>query len=165
MKLKHLAVAIAIVGMSTGALANDVNNDITGLGGTTFFGALHTDSFDFVDVFTFNVVGPVNASASLVTIGFTPTQNINFLTATLNGNPLTLSPNGNIETGATVGELSLTGPLVLTVTGQSGASGGQFASYSGTMNVTAVPEPGTLALLFAGLGGIQVMGRRRPVQS
>jgi hypothetical protein len=46
------------------------------------------------------------------------------------------------------------------VTGKSGAAGGAFASYSGTMNLTIIPEPGTLALLFAGLGGIQLMGGR-----
>ena len=160
MKLKHLAVALAIVGLSTSAVANNVNNNITGVGGTTFFGALHTDSFDFTDVLTFDVVGPVRVSASLITIGFLSSQNIDFLTADLNGNPLTLSGAGNIETGVTPVELELVGPLVLTITGKSGAVDGSFASYSGTMNVTLVPEPGTLALLFAGLGGIQVMGRR-----
>jgi hypothetical protein len=130
------------------------------VGSTTFFGALHTDSLDFTDVFTFDVDGPVTVSASLITIGFLSNQNIDFLTADLNGNPLTLSPTGNIETGVTPAQLNLTGPLVLTVTGKSGASDGTFASYAGTMNVTLVPEPGTLALLFAGLGGIQLMGRR-----
>lgn len=162
MKLRHLAAVVtAIVGMSTSALANNVNNDITGVGGTTFFGALHTDSFDFTDVFTFSVVGPVMVDVSLITIG-AGLNNIDFLTADLNGNPLTLSPTGFIESG-TLGAINLNGPLVLTVTGKSGAAGGTFASYSGTMNVAIVPEPGTAAMMFAGLGGLGFMGRRRQI--
>ena len=159
MNFKLLTVAGTMAFASTGALANDVSNDITGLGGTTFFGALHTDSFDFTDVFTFNMTGPVTANTSLITIG-SGLQNIDFLTADLNGTPLTLSPNGFIETGS-LGDFNFTGPLVLTVTGHSAAAGGTFASYSGTMNVSAIPEPETYAMLLAGLGLIGFMARRR----
>lgn len=162
MKLKHFAVAIAIMGFSTGALANDVNNTIGVSGGTIFFGALHTDNAPFTDTFDFNnVLGSVLASASLVTIGFTPAQDINFTSATLNGNPLSLSPNGPIESGFTLAQLGLTGPLQLVVTGTTGAGGGVFSSYSGTLNVTQIPEPGTYALMLAGLSGIGFMARRQ----
>ena len=58
MKLKHLAVALAIVGFSTGAMANNVSNTILVSGGTAFFGALHTDNLPFTDTFDFtNVIG------------------------------------------------------------------------------------------------------------
>jgi hypothetical protein len=120
---------------------------------------VQTDSFDFTDVFTFNIAGPVTVNASLVTIG-AGLNNIDFLSANLNGNPLTLSPNGFIETGM-IGDTGLTGPLVLTVTGKSGEAGGTFASYSGTMNVATIPEPGSWALLMAGMACVAVMARRR----
>jgi len=162
MKLKHFAVAIAIVGFSSGALANNVNNTIAVSGGTIFFGALHTDSDPFTDTFDFNnVIGSVLASASLVTIGFTPAQNVDFTSATLNGVPLSLTPTGVVESAFTLAELGLTGPLQLVVTGTTGAGGGIFSSYSGTVNVTAIPEPGTWALMLTGLSGLGFMARRQ----
>ena len=90
MYLKNVAVAGALAIASTGAFANDVNNSIILSGGTNFFGALHTDSFDFTDQFTFDATGPALASVSLVTTG-AGANNIDFLTASLNGHPLTLS--------------------------------------------------------------------------
>jgi PEP-CTERM motif len=160
MYLRKLAIAGALAIASTGVLANDVTNDIVVDGGTTFFGALHTDNADFTDIFNFiNVAGPVTANASLVTIG-AGLNNIDFLSASLNGQPLTLSATGFFETGS-IGDIDLTGPLVLTVTGKSGAAGGTFASYSGTVNVAAIPEPGTWAMLLAGVMGIAAIARRR----
>jgi len=155
-----LVVLAGLLITSTGAMANDVDNNITGLGGTTFFGALHTDSDDFTDVFTFTIDGPVTVSASLVTIG-DGLNNIDFVSANLNGNALSMSPNGFVEMGSTPIDLNLTGPLILTVTGKSGAAGGVFASYSGTMNVTSIPEPGTCALTLAALGMMALICHRR----
>jgi hypothetical protein len=157
MYLRNLGIAGALAIASTGAFANDVSNNIIVAGGSTFFGALHTDNADFTDVFNFiNIAGPVTANASLITIG-SGFNNIDFVSANLNGSPLTLSPNGFLETGM-IGDTFLTGPLVLTVTGKSAAAGGTFASYSGTMNV---PEPQTWALLLAGVVGIALIARRR----
>jgi len=160
MRLKQLAVAIAIVGFSSSALANNVNNVVAVSGGTIYFGALHTDSDPFTDTFVFSVLGSVLASASLVTIGFTPAENIDFTSATLNGTPLTLVSAGPVDSGYTASELSLTGPLQLVVTGTTGAGGGVFSSYAGTLNVTAIPEPGTWALMLTGLSGLGFMARR-----
>ena len=160
MKLKQLIFGIAAAALTlvpATAMANDVNTSITLVGGTNYFGALHTDDADFTDVFTFNSVGEVIASASVITIGAGP-NNIDFLSADLNGVPLTLSPTGFSETAVTASDLSLTGPLVLTITGRSGASGGVFASYAGTINV--IPEPGTAMLMVIGLGGLASVGRR-----
>lgn len=161
MYIKNLAIAGSLVVASTGALANNVDNLIAVDNGTNFFGAVHSDNDPFTDTFTFTgVSGQVFADVSLVTIGSTALQNINFLTASLNGNALTLSPTGQIETGS-LANTSVTGPLVLTVTGTSGAAGGTFASYSGTINVSAIPEPGTWAMLLAGLTGMGFVARRR----
>lgn len=154
-----LTVAGIVVAASNATWANDVNNNITGLGGTTFFGALHTDNVDFTDVFTFSVLGPVKTNASLITIG-AGLNNIDFISADLNGVMLTLTPNGFIETGS-IGDTNLTGPLTLTVRGKSGAAGGTFASYSGTMNVAAVPEPQSCTLALTGLCAMAMRMRRR----
>ena len=162
MKLKHFAVAIAIVGFSSGALANNVNPPpIDVSSGTAYFGALHTDNAPFTDTFDFNVLGPVLASASLITIGLTPAQNVDFTSATLNGVALSLSPTGVAEAAFTFAELGLTGPLQLVVMGTTGAGGGFSSSYAGTVNVTQIPEPGTWALMLSGLSGIGFMARRQ----
>ncbi|MFO0912621.1 MAG: FxDxF family PEP-CTERM protein [Pirellulales bacterium] len=159
MRSKFLAVVGALV-LSSTAMANNVivNQGLTG--DTTYYGALHTDNVDFEDEFNFNVNGQVAVSVSLVTIG-SGLQNIDFISADLNGNPLTLSPTGFVENGYTPSELNLTGPLVLKIKGKSGAAGGTFASYSGTLNVRAVPEPATG--LFGAMGAMATgcLWRRR----
>lgn len=163
LKMKRGMMRSGVAGLvaflaAVSAQANSVTNDIPITGGTTFFGALHTDDVDFTDVFTFTVAGSVIANMSLVTIG-TGLNNIDFVSADLNGVSVTLSPNGFLETGS-VGDTALTGPLVLTVRGRSGAAGGTFASYSGTLNVAIVPEPSTAFMMGLGLSGLALAARR-----
>jgi len=145
------------------ARANDVNTDITLQGGTNYFGALHFDDLDFTDVFTVDVAGSVIANMSLITIG-AGANNIDFLSADLNGYALTLTSaqSGFLETGFLT-DTELSGPLVLTVRGRSGATGGTFASYSGTLNVSIIPEPTIAVLMGLGLGGLSFGARRARV--
>jgi hypothetical protein len=164
MRIRLFAAVGGLVLASTSAFANNVTNDITGavLGDTVFFGALHSDSFDFTDTFNFTIAGTYKVSASLTTIG-AGVHNIDFLSANLNGQALTFGPTGFAEAGSTVGDLLVTGPIVLTVAGKSGAAGGNFASYSGTMNITVadVPIPGAIWMFGSGLVALLAGARRR----
>ncbi len=156
--VRGAVAGLATLLAATGAQANNVivNQGLTG--GTTYYGALHTDDVDFEDVFNFAVSGSVLTSVSLTTIG-SGANNIDFVSASLNGVPLTLSGTGFFETGF-LNDTNLTGPLVLTIRGKSGATGGAFASYSGTLNVTIVPEPSTALLIGLGIGGLALAARR-----
>ena len=161
------ATVAALVVTSTGAFANDITSSVPTLGGTGYFGALHTDNFDFTDTFDFtDFTGSVLASASLVTIALNPAQDIDFTSAMLNGAALTLSPTGYFEMALTPSSLSLVAPLQLVVMGHSGAANGTFASYSGTLNwapntTAQVPEASTVVMLGLGIVVIGFMVHRR----
>ena len=154
---KSLVLAVALTANANMAFANDVIDAPAFTGLTSTFSALHTTG-SFTDTFTFTQPGITSASVSVVTIG-AGVADIDFISAMLNGQPLTLTTDagGFVELMYTPSSLALTGPLTLTIKGTSGSN----ASYSGTLNVTAVPEPESYALLLAGLGVLGFVARRR----
>jgi PEP-CTERM motif len=161
MRSRTLAWALgAMVGLgSSRALANNIDLDVTISGGTGTFGLLHTDNSDFTDNIRVGLPGTLLASVSLVTVG-EGVNNIDFLSAELNGHSLTLGPTGFVEFGS-LATTAIAGPLTLTVRGKSGAAGGTFASYSGTFNIRQAPEPSALGLLLLGLGALALRSRSR----
>lgn len=175
MKLKLLASAAVLALAAGAAVAEDFNVPVTFQAGSAGnysagFNVTHLLAGAFTDTFTFSpAVDPSGtATASVVTIAQPGTEgawsNIDFSSATLNGNALTLMSMGDGETGFLL-PTSVSGPLTLVVTGMAGAGLAAdtaiSASYAGTLNVAVVPEPGTLALALAGIGAIGLVMRRR----
>lgn len=166
MKLSSIALAAALA-VSGGAYAdNSVTN--VNLGGdangtlSAHFGVTHTEAAEFIDIFNFT---PSNGSwfvdSSLITIGFQPGSNIDFEYAEINGHAMSLSPSGTLEYGWMINE-PIAGPLVLTVYGVAeGLMGAASGSYSGTINISPIPEPSTYGMLLGGMGILAWLARRK----
>jgi hypothetical protein len=169
MKTKSLIFAAVLACSAFSASAENKTYDITLTGPaqgsyTAGFVGLHTVAGAFEDTFTFtpDVAGFFNGS--LITTASNNATNINFTSATINGVSYAFSPNGNNEWGFT--DIAFgTGPFILKLFGVAApdlAPGTSIAaSYSGTLNVSAVPEPETYAMLLGGLGLFGFMARRR----
>ena len=125
---------------------------------TAHFGDTHNFAGAFTDTFTFNPsVGPSLANAVIQSISLLGNNNLDFTGASLNGHALTLIPSGGYEFGL-LSPVLVSGTLVLTVTGNVITPS---ASYSGDINVAAVPEPATYGMLLAGMGIVGFLARRR----
>ena len=137
------------------------------------FGIVHTSAGLFTDTFNFATASNSGeVTASLGTIGFTKSTDIDFISATLNGLAfdfikLNLARVVESSEAAWFSDDALTGPYQLIVTGRAGqglADGAAIsASYAGTFNLeTEVPEPSGLGLTLVGLLAIAAATRRRP---
>jgi hypothetical protein len=112
-------------------------------------------------------------SGSLITFGNTAAQDIDFISAHLNGVPLSFVKSSSAgvpearERGFPSSSPFAAGaPLLLTATGLAGdglAAGTAIAaSCGGTLTITPpIPEPGTCALLLTCLATVAWVARRR----
>lgn len=113
----------------------------------------------FTDIFTFtpSPTSAVWASGGVINFSLLGFGNLGSISASLNNNPFTASAT---QPGVfTLDPVFLgAGPLTLTISGIVTAAGG---SYGGNLNVLAVPEPETYAMMLGGLGLLGFMARRR----
>ena len=160
MKFSKLAAASALVLASAGSFAASLG-PIDLSSGSAYFGNTPTAGA-FTDTLTFTVLSPMIFSGSLTSV-VSGTQNVDFTS-------ITITPGASlsfvrllgdpVEVWATpTGGFTLAGgAYTLTLIGTNSASSG---SYGGNVAVTAVPEPATYAMLFAGLGIVGFAARRR----
>jgi len=146
MKLEMLALAAALSLASTPAFATDLVVDLSS-GSASFIGqSILLDGGDDQIEFTNLPAGTYDFLLSL------SSQNISNLTAPLNGPAATITELGLFSFASLASTDD--SPFVLVLTGTAGAR----ALYSGELAVTEIPEPGTLALMAIGVGGIVGMG-------
>ena len=149
MKMKNLVLAAALAAGSVSAFAGDQTIDLSSGTGSFIGSAPLLEGGN--DVITFSGLADGTYNFVLTLSG----QNIIWDSVSLNGQEASVLYFGKISFGylESVGQT----PFVLTLTG----TGDSRALYSGELTVTAVPEPGTYALLLAGLGVVGFVARRR----
>ncbi len=145
------AIASAVVGLALGAPAFAADQSIDLSSGQASFASLATVLDGGDDVLTFTGLAP-----GLYDVVFSvSSQFVTGFSGTINGTPFSIASLGPITAGAFVGQLN--GPFTVMLNGAAGSR----ALYSGEMTVTAVPEPGTYALMGAGLALLALAKRRR----
>ncbi len=152
MKLKQAMVIGAIAALAGPAFAADQSIDLSSMEASFAYTAPILDGGSDVITFTGLAAGTYDF---LLTIS---AQNISGLTADLNGQAVGMTNFGSRVTLGYLESQTVT-PMLLTLMGTPNAQ----AQYSIDMSVSAVPEPGTYALLLAGLGAIGFVAKRRRV--
>jgi hypothetical protein len=122
-------------------------------------GIVNDASGSFTDTGVFTL--PAGIAGADITTQFSTdvSNNIDFSSVTLNGQPFDMTPNGKHEGGYILSLPVTSGPQTLVVKGTSGGNG----SFAGTISfeLSAVPEPASWALMIMGFGGAGAALRRR----
>ncbi|MFC0167915.1 FxDxF family PEP-CTERM protein [Pseudoduganella danionis] len=162
MKLKSLLAASLLAVASTGAYANDYAPAVVAMtGGPTdwsiSFGTSHTDGLNFTDTYQFSYSGaPGSATVAIFNLA-SPTGDLDFSWADINGTPLLISNTGAFSVSA-IFATPVSGLITLTIKGSDTG----VASYAGTLDIkTPVPEPATYGMMLGGLALLGVVARRR----
>ena len=117
----------------------------------------------FTDNFVINLTDGSLTNGSLITVSLGSGNNIDFAcqacSVRLDSTLFTLMSSGALDVFTLNPTLLGAGNHTLTVTGN--ITSGPSASYSGTINFAAVPEPATWAMMLLGFGGIGMAMRRR----
>ena len=151
MILAGAVLAIASMQLSANAatvpLGDITNSTNDGFGGD--LGFFHS-GVAFSDDVTFHLSAPQFVSGTLTNIQFNigpfNLLDIAGLTATFNGNPLTLDPSGNFSLGG----LLAAGDYLITIAGTTaGFFGGAYH-----IELTATPIPAALLLFVSAIGGL-----------
>ncbi len=153
MKLKTLAIAAVLASSAASTFAADQTIDLSS-GYASFIGTAPLLAGGD-DVLSFS-----NLAAGTYNFDFTLSSQYAAITSvTVNGQLASLVTAGNYKF-AGLSSTSST-PFTVEIFGTASAK----SLYSGELQVTAVPEPETYALMLAGLGAVGFVARRRKAGS
>lgn len=176
--MKKLLLSVAVAGSAmivapAAHAAHSITYNYDPFGSFTASFENPTPTNPFNDTFTpFTTTLGGSLSGTLTTVGVTPSNDVDFTLARVEGNtlvdffPLTVTPGGGnpdaLEFGFFVDRPITAGTYTLRVAGnRPGANG----SYSGTLAFSPVPEPGTWAMMLFGFGAVGFGLRRRRKES
>ena len=159
MKIKSMVAAAAIALSSFGAFAGNS----TFADGVAYF---NNDPLTPSSAFSQSILFTGLAAGLYDIVGTLSGQNLNFSTVVLDGAAWDVSNyNGkSIKFGNAYLEVTADRPVTLTLSGTTYAALSSPA-YSGSITVTAIPEPETFAMLLAGLGLVGTIARRRKLSA
>lgn len=164
MKTRSLIACALLATASAASHADTFTAALDLSAGNTSFGRNNAVA-SFIDTYTFTLLGStlLTGTASSARSG---SQDLDFTSLVIQdaSNTVLATFTGNLGTDAneffSLPEISLgAGVYSLIVTGTNTPT---QASYSGNIAVTAVPEPGSMALMLAGLAAMGFMASRRP---
>jgi hypothetical protein len=160
MKLKRSLIAAALAVAATGAMADDYVLTL-GAGGSASFIA-SVNGF-FLDNYTFSPA----AFTGHVAVSFAAlTPSVAFAVGDVSGQSFSFFPELGLPTFDFEADVTSDTPLTLSIFGGSYAGAGFDTAIDGRYSVSVVttppvPEPGTYALMLAGIGGLGLFARRR----
>jgi len=108
----------------------------------------------FTDTFTFTM--PTGLTSASISSTFTNdiSNNIDFTSVTLDGQPFNIISTGQTEFRVINGVPVTNGPQTLIVAGTSGGNGAFAGTLSFSQAIVSVPEPTSWALMILGFGGV-----------
>ncbi len=153
MKLRQLFIAASLVAASTAAMSASQTIDLSS--GSASFSSTAPVLAGGDDVLEFTgLTSGQKYSFEFVLVGF----DITGLKGSLAGEKLTvLSPSPTVNFAFAEGMINGSNAFDLALKGNAGTKG----RYFGDVTVTAVPEPASIAMMFAGLGVVGFLARRR----
>lgn len=171
--VESLIAAVATLLVSGASMAAVYEVPLTGTGSnkSASISSSLTATGSFQDTYNFmGISGEFNVNSVLSTLMGAARHDIDFTSITLNGQPFSLTsisvlgnPDGR-ETATFADTTFSGGSLTLVVNGTFTGGVGSTSpvgSYSGTVNVTAVPEPQSYAMFAAGILLLAWFSRRR----
>jgi len=174
MNIKSLlaATVIAATGSAMAATTDvTLKADAAGVNLTAGISKSFSKAGFFEDIYTFSSFsGMAFVNGTISSLATRQTGDIDFQSVVLNGVSFDLTKkaagsNPDGDEFARLVDASFGPQLTLVVKGYAGgslAAGAAIAAtYSGTVNITPVPEPQSYALLLAGLAAVGFVARRR----
>ncbi|ARS25811.1 FxDxF family PEP-CTERM protein [Sphingomonas sp. KC8] len=163
MKQLLAAALLAVSAVSGVQSASAATFPIEISAGSNFFGNSElADGTALTDMFTFTLDADALANSTVISISLNGLQNIDFTSISIDGHAFSKVLNDPMPETWYLDPVVLTaGAKTLTLTYDvSGAAPGSLASYSGTLNISPVPEPTTWAMLLVGFGVVGASMRR-----
>jgi len=165
MKLNKILAAAAFSLVAASSFADNGGGPLDLSSGSTFFGRTPS-GLSFVDTYTFTLAGTSFLTTGSVDSSAIGGQDIDFTSIMIMQGASTIATFANSGTDAqehyTLAQTLLAaGSYSLVITGTQSADAASYAGNLAVIAATPVPEPGTYALMLAGLGVGGFLARRR----